>query len=339
MVCVTGPSGTHPRSATSDSTVIDQKYERQRPMLGMRLGGIDPSVLRELSGVYKPFVKAFKELISNGFDADADFVSVEFTDDFTCVTVNDDGSGMNPFDFRSDFTRIGGGGRRLDGDRTRRGRLRIGNKGIGFLALARYCDRLIVESTSDRPHEHAVLLSKTPCSLQVLSELEVPIGPDLLGPRVVIEAAGQGGRRNKLTEGKHFRWDPKKCRVIFDQDFGPVTVKLTVDCRALAFRACLDFERLLKLADNADLEKLDDFASIEVYEHPAKASLGTRITAEQLKNFVRRELRADRRKGFVRNVASRAGLEQFTWPFLDVHPSATPCRPRIKTSSSPTPCP
>ena len=43
-------------------------------MAGMRLGGIDPSILRELSGVYKPFVKAFKELISNAFDADTDTV-------------------------------------------------------------------------------------------------------------------------------------------------------------------------------------------------------------------------------------------------------------------------
>ena len=40
-------------------------------MTGVRLGGIDPSILRELSGVYKPFVKALKELVSNAFDADA----------------------------------------------------------------------------------------------------------------------------------------------------------------------------------------------------------------------------------------------------------------------------
>ena len=46
-------------------------------MDGMRLGGIDPSILRELSGVYKPFVKAFKELISNAFDADAESVRVD----------------------------------------------------------------------------------------------------------------------------------------------------------------------------------------------------------------------------------------------------------------------
>jgi len=52
-------------------------------MVGIRLGGIDPSVLRELSGVYKPFVKAFKELVSNAFDADADHVSISFADDFS----------------------------------------------------------------------------------------------------------------------------------------------------------------------------------------------------------------------------------------------------------------
>src|SRR4051794_13381380 len=110
------------------------------PMVGMRLGGIDPSILRELSGVYKPFVKAFKELISNAFDADADVVRIAFADDFSSVTVTDDGQGMSPFDFRNDFARIGGGSRRWGGDRTRKGRLRIGSKGIGFLAVARLWD-------------------------------------------------------------------------------------------------------------------------------------------------------------------------------------------------------
>src|SRR5215470_1492999 len=122
-------------------------------MPGMRLGGIDPSVIRELSGVYKPFVKAFKELISNAFDADADDVRVEFSDDFSTVSVADDGVGMTPLEFHTDFARIGGGSRRWTGDRTRKGRLRIGSKGIGFLALARYCDRLKVESHADRAFE------------------------------------------------------------------------------------------------------------------------------------------------------------------------------------------
>ena len=78
-------------------------YHDEIPMVGMRLGGIDPSILRELSGVYKPFVKAFKELVSNAFDADAESVRVAFADDFSSVTVTDDGQGMTPFEFRNDF--------------------------------------------------------------------------------------------------------------------------------------------------------------------------------------------------------------------------------------------
>jgi hypothetical protein len=89
-------------------------------------------------------------------------------------------------------------------------------------------------------------------------------------------------------------------------------VKLLFDCKGLAFRAYLDFDKLLRLADTADLEKLDDFTSIDVFERD-EPKAGTVITAEQLKPFVRRELRVDRRKGFVRNISSRSGLEQFLW--------------------------
>jgi len=85
-------------------------------MTGVQLGGIDPAILRELSGVYKPFVKALKELVSNAFDADADHVHITLADDFASITVTDDGEGMTPFEFRNDFTRIGGGSRRWLGD-------------------------------------------------------------------------------------------------------------------------------------------------------------------------------------------------------------------------------
>src|ERR1051326_5316042 len=131
-------------------------------MGGMKLGGIDPSILRELSGVYKPFVKAFKELISNAFDADADSVAVQLTDDCSSIKVTDDGVGMIPFEFRSDFTRIGGGSRRWLGERTRKGRLRIGSKGIGFLALARYCSSLEVQSSAARPFTKSVRVASAP---------------------------------------------------------------------------------------------------------------------------------------------------------------------------------
>src|SRR5437879_4711448 len=172
------------------------------PMVGMRLGGIDPSILRELSGVYKPFVKAFKELVSNAYDADADVVRVAFTDDFSSVTVTDDGQGMTPFEFRNDFARIGGGSRRWAGDKTRKGRLRIGSKGIGFLALARYCDRLKVESGAARAFEAQAVLPVTPDTFDVLSFLAVPVPQELLPGRLSFEVRRSGKRGGNLVEGR-----------------------------------------------------------------------------------------------------------------------------------------
>jgi hypothetical protein len=281
-------------------------------MVGMRLGGIDPSILRELSGVYKPFVKAFKELISNAFDADAEVVRVVFADDFSSVTVTDDGQGMTPFEFRNDFARIGGGSRRWAGDRTRKGRLRIGSKGIGFLALARYCDRLKVESGADRVFESQVELPQTPTAFDVLPLLGVPIPRELLPGRLSCELRRAGKRGGKLKKGRDYQWNRKGTRLTVSHDVGPVILKVRFDCKRLAFGAYLDFDKLLMLADNADLEKLGDFASIDVVEQDSSRK-GTVITAEQLKGFVRRELRVDHRKGFVRNISSRSGLEQFLW--------------------------
>lgn len=300
-------------------------------MAGMRLGGIDPSILRELSGVYKPFVKAFKELISNAFDADADAVRIAFADDFSAVTVTDDGQGMTPFEFRNDFARIGGGSRRWAGDKTPMGRLRIGSKGIGFLALARYCDRLKVESSGERLFELQVEVAETPDSLDLPSILAVPIPQEFLVKRYSCEVRRSGKRGKALVEGRDYQWKRKGTRLSIDQDVGPVTVTIRVNCKGLTFRAYLDFDKLLRLADNADLEKIDDFASIEVFEQE-DAPRGTVIAAEQLKSFVRRELRADRRKGFVRNISSRSGLEQFTWALSRCTP--VPC---VKSAESPNP--
>ena len=280
-------------------------------LAGMRLGGIDPSILRELSGVYKPFVKAFKELISNAFDADADAVIVEFSDDFSAVTVTDDGRGMTPFEFRNDFTRIGGGSRRWEGDRTAKGRLRIGSKGIGFLALARYCCRLEIESSAERSFVCEVSVPETPATIDLRSHLGVPVSQNLLNERVKVGVRRKGGRT--LRERRDYCLDRRKNKVVIGRKVGPVIVRIRFDCRDLSFRSILDFERLLELADKADLDKVDDFASIVVIPRSRECAVGTRITAAGIKTFVRRELRSDRRKGYVRNVESLGGLERFVW--------------------------
>ncbi len=283
-------------------------------MADMRLGGIDPSILRELSGVYKPFVKAFKELISNAFDADAERVVVTFAEDFARVSVKDDGNGMNPFEFRNDFTRIGGGSRRWAGDKTRLGRERIGSKGIGFLALARYCDHLRVESSAPRSFTVTTELAETPGTVDVFDLLGVPIEPEILRAVLAYEVHTKNGKRKKLKADEHYAIQKNLRKLHIREELGAVEIKLTVDCSQLAFKAVLDFDKLLRLADQADLENLDDFASIEVYRtDTATRQSGSTITADNLKTFVRRELRAERRKGFVRNVSSQSGYEQFLW--------------------------
>ncbi|MDE2888423.1 MAG: ATP-binding protein [Gemmatimonadota bacterium] len=279
---------------------------------GMSVGGVDPSILRELSGVYKPFIKAFKELVSNAYDADATEVSIEFADDFTSATISDDGIGMSPFEFRCDFTRIGGSSRKWSMERTpKKKRRRIGNKGIGFLALARYCHRMIVTSSSPRQFDLSHSVEETSPSIDIVNILGVPIDPQLLR-KVCRFKVTQSGKRQEI-DATSYELNANTGRLVFKENIGQVDIAITIDCSNLGFHATLDFDRLLKLADSADLEKLSDFVLIEVRELQQKTSGGTTVAIEGLKSFVKHELRAGRRKGFVRNVASRSGFEQVEW--------------------------
>ena len=280
-------------------------------MQGMTVGGVDPSILRELSGVYKPFIKAFKELISNAYDADADHVAIKFADDFSNATVTDDGTGMSPFEFRYDFTRIGGSSRRSTHGVTQKGRPRIGNKGIGFLALARYCDQMIIESSRPGLFRMTHRLERTPGVVDLRKVIGVPVSQQLL-QEICKCSVRKADQKRRLGTSK-LKYDWKRSRVSVVSDLGPVDLEIEINCRNLGFKATLDFARLLKLADTADLEKLSDFALIEVTQLKRGAKRGTTITVEGIKGFVKRELRADRRKGYVRNVASRGGLEQLVW--------------------------
>jgi len=233
--------------------------------------------------------------------------------DFSAVTIHDDGVGMAPFEFRYDFTRIGGSSRRVASAPTRKGRPRIGSKGIGFLALARYCDVMEVQSSRNSNFRYRFRVPKTPANVDLSAILGVPLSRDLLGKRLRVKLRGPINNKRKLRAGVHYKLTAHGTRLLVRKDLGPVRVDLSVDCRNLGFTATLDFHRLLRLADTADLEKLEDFATIQVHEATDPPIPGTRIVARALKEFVRRELRAERRKGFVRNVASLRGLERFNW--------------------------
>lgn len=107
---------------------------------------VDKRIISLLSAsTYESFPRALRELVSNSYDADATQIDIVLSERDSSLTVTDNGSGMTPdeFDF---FLRIAGR------QRTRRrttvlGRKRIGQFGIGFLAMFPFCQSVEVEST------------------------------------------------------------------------------------------------------------------------------------------------------------------------------------------------
>lgn len=287
-----------------------------------KIGGVDPAVIRELSGIYKPFVKASKELISNAYDADAEEVRIRLSDDFKSLEILDDGRGMTPFEFRTDFTKIGGSYTRLRNELTDGKRPKIGSKGIGFLAVARYCSEMEVVSTTTRVHTGKVLCTLKGRSVDLPSHFEVYIPRELLAGRLKVKSIKlvSDNRREALTK-KDYVVDDKGIITLCDPSRAVAPNKLeigyTLDCSRLEFRALIDFEHLLGQENKQDLEEIEDFCTIEVHalpEHSASVDDHfTRITLRGLKDFVIRDFAAHRKQGYVRNVESRSGTEKFLW--------------------------
>jgi|GEM_PF-5127008 len=98
-------------------------------------------------GAYTSFPKTIKELVNNAFDARATKVDLEFSEDFSTLTVSDNGVGISPDEFKSQFLRISGSQRRSQGDTDQTtGRPIIGRLGIGVLAIAPVCEYAEVKS-------------------------------------------------------------------------------------------------------------------------------------------------------------------------------------------------
>jgi Histidine kinase-, DNA gyrase B-, and HSP90-like ATPase len=274
----------------------------------MRLSGVDPGIIRELSGIYKPFVKAFKELISNAYDADAQTIDVTVAKDFSAIEVRDDGHGMTPFHFHQDFARLGGSTAWLRGGRSPGGRARIGYKGIGFLAVARYCRTLRVRTCADRKFrsERTVTLSK---GRVALNDLVPPVLP-MQQVRPHLRVVGvRFGRQNmkprdwKVEDGQLY---------VPRRRGGAVDVTFEIDCSDMELTAELDFDYLLGLERRADLGELDDFCAIKVGPRRS-ATPFTSVTLLGLKEFVVRELSAPAAKGKAKNVVNKSGRDQFIW--------------------------
>jgi hypothetical protein len=284
----------------------------------LRLSGVDPGIIRELSGIYKPFVKAFKELVSNAYDADANQITVRVSDAYNAIEIEDDGIGMTPFQFQRDFARIGGSTAWLSGGKSPGGRDRIGYKGIGFLAVARYCTQLRIVTRSESPYLgrhifHRRNRKKLPLKEMLGEEFDLRQFKDRLGV-VRVEALDEADAGQILQVGYDYTLDGWDLRLRSHRALRSARfcVDYQVDCSDLELRATMDFDYLLGLERRCDLRELENFCTIELAQ-ASSTPPGTRVTLHALKDFVVRELSAPRLKGKAKNLASRSGRERFEW--------------------------
>lgn len=111
----------------------------------------DPSIdlIRILSeGTYTSFPQALKEFISNSHDAWATGVALRFDDDFSTLSIRDNGEGMSSEDFTNYFASIARTGRSAppNSEAQPLNRQKIGRFGIGALAVVGTADRFTVRS-------------------------------------------------------------------------------------------------------------------------------------------------------------------------------------------------
>jgi hypothetical protein len=282
----------------------------------MRLSGVDPSIIRELSGIYKPFVKAFKELVSNAYDADATTVAVTVARDFSFIEVHDNGLGLTPVEFHRDFARLGGSTAWLNEGRSPGGRPRIGYKGIGFLAVARYCSRMEIDSATRRAHEDRIVVRGRRRSVDVAEALE-PLVPAKIGrPRLrVIGVSIAAQNPVRLKAGTDYLLRDGRVLLKSARALGAsrLEIRYALACADLLLKAAIDFDYLLGLERKADLGLLENFCEAEVRALSKPRDSGTKIRLTGLKDFVIRDLAASRPKGKGWNIGSQSGKEQFIW--------------------------
>lgn len=107
---------------------------------------VDPALTRILGESYTSVEAAIKELVDNCYDADAEYVSVDFPNPFdhSKIIIKDNGDGMTPVELREQYLKIASSRSSRKGDITYGKKRRVkGRKGIGKFAglmIARFME-------------------------------------------------------------------------------------------------------------------------------------------------------------------------------------------------------
>ena len=296
-----------------EHTVMEQD---KAGMKSLRFGGISPVVLRELSGVYQPFVKAVKEIISNAYDADAESVGLYFKEEFGELTIVDNGSGMNPIEFVRDYIRIGKSLRK-DEFTSQKKRPRIGGKGIGFLAPARYCSYIVIRTKKAVKSEDKVRVEPSANGLFAFDLIPYLLhghGESSILERITVTRVTDLNDQEIPFINNGFQIELQQPAEVCD-------VWFEFDSTGLVLIAKIDFDLLFSMDSSKSLEEIENFCQIRI----ESASLEeidksfTDITLHGIKDFVRNELSSKGKKG-ARNIESASGIEQFLWNLSRIIP-------------------
>jgi hypothetical protein len=111
---------------------------------------VEARLIQVLGYQYHSTEDALKELVANAWDADATQIDISLPDPFTtdAIVITDNGYGMTPREIEAEYLAIAFDRRQSRGDRTPRGRLVRGFRGIGKFAGLVAADTMIVTSTS-----------------------------------------------------------------------------------------------------------------------------------------------------------------------------------------------
>lgn len=108
---------------------------------------ISLSVLNHLGrNLYRNIITVIGEAISNSWDADATNVYIKINREQRSLFIMDDGVGMTADDFQKKFLKVGYSKRNGNDGKTPKGRVFIGRKGIGKLALLSCAKRIHIGS-------------------------------------------------------------------------------------------------------------------------------------------------------------------------------------------------
>ena len=109
---------------------------------------VDLNVLNHLGiNLYSNIPAVLAEVVANAWDADAETVQVDISEDATAITISDDGHGMSQSEINAKFLKVGYRRREHTGPLTpKHGRPVMGRKGIGKLSLFSIANTIEVQT-------------------------------------------------------------------------------------------------------------------------------------------------------------------------------------------------